>query len=63
MTKERMDNDEKVAILEAIARDPETPASARVTAIRTLRDWPETSPAAFDDLNELLSGGYDKGSG
>ena len=55
----RMDDGEKITILEAIARDPETPASARVTAIRTLRDyWPQTPRTGFDDLDAILSPGY-----
>ena len=47
----RMDDEEKIAILEGIARDPETSASARVTAIRTLREyWPQEPAGAFEDL-------------
>ena len=39
-------------ILEEIARDPDTPASARVTAVRTLREFPEP-PAEVDRFAEL----------
>jgi hypothetical protein len=53
---DRMTEDEAMAILESIARDPETPASARVTAIRTLREyWPTTPRSAFDDLDAPTS--------
>lgn len=52
----RMTDDEKIAILEEIARDPKAYPSARITAIRTLREfWPEEPKprGAFADLDEL----------
>ena len=42
-----MDSDEMIEILEAIIRDPDTNATARLTAIRTLREIPE--PPAVDE--------------
>ncbi len=49
-----MTDDELIAVLEEIVRDEAAPASARVTAIRTLWGWrraePEEEPSAFDDL-------------
>lgn len=52
----RMTDDEKIAILEEIARNPKSYPSARITAIRTLREfWPEdTKPAAaFAELDQF----------
>jgi hypothetical protein len=43
----RLDREEMIRILEEIIRDPETNATARFTAIRTLREIPE--PPAFDE--------------
>ena len=37
----RLDREEMIRILEEIIRDPETNATARCTAIRTLREIPE----------------------
>jgi hypothetical protein len=52
-----MDRGEMIAILENIARDPKTYPNARVTAIRTLREFAESDEAppasAWDDLDEL----------
>jgi hypothetical protein len=49
-----MTDDELIAVLEEIVRDEAAPASARVTAIRTLWEWrraePEEAPTGFDDL-------------
>ena len=42
-----MEIEEMVRILEEIIRDPETNATARCTAIRTLREFPE--PPALDE--------------
>jgi len=40
-----------IRILEAIIRDPDTNATARCTAIRTLREFPQQPGAyAFTDL-------------
>jgi hypothetical protein len=47
-----MDREEMIEILEEIIRDPNTNATARCTAIRTLREFPET-PA----LDESIYGG------
>jgi hypothetical protein len=48
----RMGADEMIRILEEIIRDPETNATARCTAIRTLREIPEPPAAdAFADLD------------
>jgi hypothetical protein len=52
----RMTDDEKIAILEEIARNPKSYPSARITAIRTLREfWPEdTKPTdAFAALDQF----------
>jgi len=51
-----MTEDEMIEVLEAIIRDEDVPATARVTAIRTLRqfDDDEKRPnGAFADLDEL----------
>jgi hypothetical protein len=51
-----MTRDEMIEILEGIARDEDVPATARVTAIPTLRefDQPRQPPSgAFADLDEL----------
>ncbi len=49
-----MSDDELIEVLEEIVRDEAAPASARVTAIRTLWEWrhaePEEEPSAFDEL-------------
>ena len=42
-----MDREEMIRILEEIIRDPDTNATARCTAIRTLREIPE--PPAVDE--------------
>jgi hypothetical protein len=48
-----MTDDEKIAILEEIARNPKSYPSARITAIRTLREfWPE-DPRPTDAFAEL----------
>jgi hypothetical protein len=39
-----------IEILEEIIRNPETNATARCTAIRTLREFPQHLEAEFDDL-------------
>jgi hypothetical protein len=43
----RLEREEMIRILEEIIRDPDTNATARCTAIRTLREIPE--PPAFDE--------------
>jgi hypothetical protein len=51
-----MTRDEMIEILEGIDRDEDVPATARVTAIRTLREFDQPRqppPGAFADLNEL----------
>jgi hypothetical protein len=51
-----MTRDEMVEILEGIARDEDVPATARVTAIRTLREFDqrrEPPSGTFADLDEL----------
>ena len=48
-----MDREEMIRILEEIIRDPDTNATARCTAIRTLREIPE--PLAVDE--SLYDGG------
>ena len=48
-----MDREEMVRILEQIARDPEVNPTARVTALRALKEFPE--PPAFDE--SLYDGG------
>jgi hypothetical protein len=49
-----MTDEELIAVLEEIVRDETAPASARVTAIRTLWEWrraePEEEPSPFDEL-------------
>ena len=49
-----MTDEEMIAILEEIARDPDAYPTSRVTAIRTLWEWrrvePEEEPNPFDDL-------------
>jgi hypothetical protein len=49
-----MSDDELIEVLEEIVRDEAAPASARVTAIRTLYEWrraePEEEPNPFDEL-------------
>ena len=48
-----MTDDEMIAILEEIARNPKSYPSARITAIRTLREfWPE-DPMPTDAFAEL----------
>jgi hypothetical protein len=51
-----MSPDEQIEILESIIKDPKSYPSARVSAIRLLREIqaeePNT-PSAFDDLDEL----------
>jgi hypothetical protein len=47
-----LDREEMIRILEEIIRNPETNATTRCTAIRTLREFPE--PPAVD---ESLYGG------
>jgi hypothetical protein len=42
-----MEPEEMIRILEEIIRDPDTNATARLTAIRTLREIPE--PPAVDE--------------
>ena len=37
----RLEPEEMIRILEEIARDPDTNATARCTAIRALREFPE----------------------
>ena len=49
----RLEREEMIRILEEIIRDTETNATARCTAIRTLREIPE--PPAFDE--SLYDGG------
>ena len=52
----RMTDDEKIAILEEIARNPKSYPSARITAIRTLREfWPEEPKptGAFAELDRV----------
>ena len=44
----RLEREEMIRILEEITRDPDTNATARCTAIRTLREIPE--PAAVDEF-------------
>ena len=43
----RLDREEMIRILEEIIRNPDTNATARCTAIRTLREIPR--PPAFDE--------------
>ena len=43
----KLDREEMIRILEEIIRDPDTNATARCTAIRTLREIPE--PPALDE--------------
>ena len=52
-----MTRQEMVAILEEIARDPKQYPSARVTAIRTLRELqaPEKPATDFDALDEVAA--------
>jgi hypothetical protein len=49
-----MTDEEMIAVLEGIARGKAAPASARVTAVRTLWEWrraePEDGPTGFDEL-------------
>ncbi len=49
-----MSDDELIEVLEEIVRDEAAPATARVTAIRTLWEWrrnePDEEPTGFDDL-------------
>ncbi len=49
-----MTDEEMIAVLEEIIRDPEAYPTSRVTAIRTLWEWrraePEEEPNPFDDL-------------
>jgi SPX domain protein involved in polyphosphate accumulation len=44
-----------IAVLEELVRDESAPASARVTAIRTLYEWrradPDEEPNPFDPLD------------
>jgi hypothetical protein len=47
-----MDAEEMIRILEEIIRDPDTPATARCTAIRTLKEFPE-APAEVDQFADL----------
>jgi len=53
-----MEPTEMVQILEEIIRDPATNATARCTAIRTLRevqdDLPKTAKDEFDELDEQM---------
>jgi uncharacterized protein (UPF0147 family) len=44
-----METDEMIEILEAIVRDPDTPATARITGIRTLNQI-APPPSAEDDF-------------
>ena len=56
--KDPMTRQEMVAILEEIARDPKQYPSARVTALRTLRELQDAAekPATdFDALDELAA--------
>jgi hypothetical protein len=50
---------EMISILEEIARDPKAYPSARVTALRALReiraDEREEKPSAFDELDDELT--------
>jgi hypothetical protein len=48
-----MDTNEMIEILEAIIRDPDTPATARITAIRTLNQIAPPPPPEDDVLAEL----------
>ena len=43
----RLEHEEMIRILEEIARDPDTSPTARCTAIRALREFPE--PPASDE--------------
>ncbi len=49
-----MTDEEMIEVLEEIVRDETAPASARVTAIRTLWEWRRADdpgePTGFDDL-------------
>ena len=50
-----MTDEEMIAILEEIARDPDAYPTSRVTAIRTLHEWrraaePEEEPSPCDEL-------------
>jgi hypothetical protein len=46
-----LEREEMIRILEEIIRDPETNATARCTAIRTLREFPQQPEAnVFADL-------------
>ncbi len=53
-TATKMTDEEMIAVLEEIARDPNAYPSSRVTAIRTLWEWrhaePEEGPSPFDEL-------------
>jgi hypothetical protein len=54
-----VDREEMIRILEEIIRDPETNPTARCTAIRTLREFPEQLGAdAFADLDLLYPDGF-----
>jgi hypothetical protein len=60
----RLEREEMIRILEEIIRDPDTNATARCTAIRTLREFPQQSEDyVFADLDlypddfELRHGG------
>jgi hypothetical protein len=57
--RRQMEPTEMVQILEDIIRDPETNATARCTAIRTLRelqaDMPKTARDEFDELDALAN--------
>jgi hypothetical protein len=48
----KLDSEEMIRILEEIIRDPDTNATARCTAIRTLREIPEPA-TAVDQFAEL----------
>ena len=47
----KLEREEMIRILEEIIRDPDTNATARCTAIRTLREIPE--PPASEEFPEL----------
>jgi hypothetical protein len=49
----RMTDDEMIAILEEIPRNPKSYPSARITAIRTLRDFSPEDPEPTDAFAEL----------
>jgi hypothetical protein len=61
-----MDTEEMTAILEELIRDPDVNATARCTAIRTLRELqgpnPPKSPKEFSRLYEI-PGGRHTGNG